>query len=147
MSKPRRTRVKHFSSHAAIRLSEPELVQIMLKPHLHLALLLAEGQPNPYYLASIVGVFNVAMALAYMHKDIRSIHLYESIQQTLLDVATHGIATPETGLRLSKVFTIADQYIAIQAKTDILRAIRLVEYQIAHGDENTLLQTGPQQAA
>ena len=30
-----------------------------------------------------------------------------------------------------------------RAKTDILRAIRLVEYQIANGDENTLLQTGP----
>lgn len=143
MSKPRRTRVKHISSHTAVRLSEPELVQIMLKPHLHLALLLDEGQPNPYYLASVVGVFNVAMALAYMHKDIRSIHLYESIQQTLLDVAAHGVATPEAGLRLAKVFTIADQYIAIQAKTDILRAIRLVEYQIANGDENTLLQTGP----
>lgn len=140
MSKPRRTRIKHLPNHTAMRLSGPEMVQILLRPHLHLAQLLSEGEANPYYLASIVGVFNVAMALAYMHKDIRSIHLYESIQQTLLDIAAHGIATQETGLRLSKVFTIADQYIACQAKGDILRAIRLVEYQIAHGDDNTLLQ-------
>ncbi len=143
MSKPRRTRVKHANNPMAVRLAEPELVQIMLRPHLHLAQLLSDGQPNPYYLSSIIGVFNVAMALAYMHKDIRSIHLYESIQQNLLDVATVGIATPEAGLRLSKVFTIADQYIAAQAKTDILRAIRLVEHQLAHGDENTLLHAAP----
>jgi hypothetical protein len=143
MSKPRRTRIKHVTNPMAVRLSEPELVQIILRPHLHLAMLLSEGKPEPYYLSSVVGVFNVAMALAYMHKDIRSIHLYESIQQTLLDVAASGISTPEIGLRLSKVFTIADQYIAAQAKADILRAIRLVEHQLAHGDENTLLQTGP----
>lgn len=143
MSKPRRTRTKHAVNPMAVRLSEPELVQLMLRPHVHLSLLLSEGQPNPYYLSSIIGIFNVAMALAYMHKDIRSIHLYESIQQPLLDVAAAGISTPEIGLRLSKVFTIADQYIAAQAKTDLLRAIRLVEHQLAHGYANTLLQTGP----
>lgn len=143
MSKPRRTRIKHAINPMAVRLSEPELVQIMLRPHLHLSQLLSDGQPNPYYLSSIVGVFNVAMALAYMHKDIRAIHLYESIQQNLLDVAATGICTAELGLRLRKMFAIADQYIAAQAKTDILRAIRLVEHQLAHGDENTLLQTGP----
>jgi hypothetical protein len=142
MSKPRRTRVSHAINPMAVRLSEPEFVQIMLRPHVHLALLLSEAQPNPYYLSSIIGVFNVAMALAYMHKDIRSIHLYESIQPILLDVAASGVSNPETGLRLSKVFTIADQYIATQAKTDILRAIRLVEYQLVHGDENTLLRPG-----
>lgn len=143
MSKPRRTRFKHAINPMAVRLSEPEFVQIMLRPHLHLSQLLAEQARNPFYLSSVIGVFNVAMALAYMHKDIRSIHLYESIQPTLLEVAANGISSPETGLRLSRVFTIADQYIAAQAKTDILRAIRLVEYQLAHGDENTLLQTGP----
>lgn len=143
MSKPRRTRIKHLATPAASRLTQPELVQLMLKPHLHLAQLVREGQPNPWYLSSIVGVFNVAMALAYMHKDIRSIHLYESVQHILQEVAAQGISSPEAALRLSKVFSIADQYISAQSKADLLRAIRLVEYQIATGEENSLLQTGP----
>ncbi|MDE2440648.1 MAG: hypothetical protein KGP14_06460 [Betaproteobacteria bacterium] len=139
MSKPRRSHIKRTVNPMAVRLSEPELVQFMLRPHVHLSLLLSEGRPNPLYLSSIIGIFNVAMALAYMHKDIRSIHLYESIQRPLLEVATVGISTPELGQRLRRVFTIADRYISAQAKADLLRAIRLVEHELAHGNENDLL--------
>lgn len=142
MSKAHKHRVKRSLTPAAYRLSEPELVEVMLAPHLHLQQLLATGEPNPYYLASIVGVLNVATALAYMHKDKRSISLYESIQHTLLAVARDGIADNETGERLCRVFLIADQYIAAQSKVDVLRAIRLVEYQIAHGEGSVPLPSG-----
>lgn len=134
MSKAHKHRVKRIANPTAQRLTEPELVEVMLAPHLHLQQLVATGEPNPYYLASIIGVFNVAVALAYMHKDKRSISLYESIQHAMLDVARDGIADPETAERLQRVFAIADNYIAIQSKADVLRAIRLVEIQIAHGE-------------
>lgn len=134
MSKAHKNRVKRIAQPAASRLTDPERVEIMLAPYLHLQQLLDTGEPNPYYLASIVGVLNVATALAYLHKDKRSIRLYESVQHTLLDVARQGIADEESGERLQRVFVIADNYIAVQSKTDVLRAIRLVEFQIEHGE-------------
>lgn len=142
MSKAQKNRVKRIATPAASRLTDPELVEIMLAPYLHLQQLLATGEANPYYLASVVGVINVATALAYLHKDKRSISLYESIQHTLLDVARQGVADAETGERLHRVFAIADNYIAIQSKADVLRAIRLVEFQIAHGEGGVLLSAG-----
>lgn len=134
MSKAQKNRVKRIANPAASRLTDPELVEIMLAPYLHLQQLLASGAPNLHYLASIVGVLNVATALAYMHKDKRSIRLYESVQHTLLDVARQGIADEASGERLQRVFVIADNYIALQSKADVLRAIRLVEFQIEHGE-------------
>lgn len=142
MSKAHKNRVKRIVTPAASRLTEPELVEVMLAPHLHLDQLIATGEPNPHYLASVVGVFNVATALAYMHKDKRSISLYESIPQLLLDVARDGVASAATGERLQRVFAIADQYISIQSKVDVLRAIRLVEFQIAHGEGSVPLPPG-----
>lgn len=142
MSKAHKHRVKRIATPAASRLTDPELVEIMLAPHLHLQQLLATGEASPDYLASVVGVINVATALAYLHKDKRSISLYESIQHTLLDVARQGVADDETGERLQRVFTIADNYIAIQSKADVLRAIRLVEFQIEHGEGGLLLTAG-----
>lgn len=139
MSKAHKNRVKRIAYPAASRLTDPEQVEIMLAPYLHLQQLLDCGEANPYYLASIIGVLNVATALAYLHKDKRSISLYESIQHTLLDVARQGVSDDETGERLQRVFAIADNYIAIQSKADVLRAIRLVELEIAHGAGGTLL--------
>lgn len=139
MSKSSKSRVKRIAHPVASRLTEPEMIDIMLGPYLHLEMLLGQREPDPYYLASVVGVFNVATALSYLHKDKRSIRLYEAIQLTLRDIAQSGAATPETGARLKKVLGIADKYIEVQSKADVLRAINLVKYQIAHGDGNILL--------
>lgn len=142
MSKSSKNRVKRIAQPAANRLTEPEMVDIMLGPHLHLEMLLGECTPNPYYLASIVGVFNVATALSYLHKDKRSIRLYEATQLSLRDIAQSGVVAPETAARLKKVLGIADKYIEVQSKADVLRAINLVKYQLAHGDGNILLGAG-----
>ncbi len=145
MSKNHKMRTKRLNNPLACRLSEPEQVEIMLKPRLHLDCVLHGETHEPLHLASIVGVINVAMALAYLHKDKYSINLYESVQQTLVDIARRGIANDEESRRLQRVFNIADDYIVSQAKADVLRAINLVEYQIRHGEGNSLLPLPPRQ--
>lgn len=113
-------------------ISEPEEVHIMLIPHLHLSLLLASGELNNYHVASVAGVFNVALALAYINKDRRSINFYSGIQDLLLAL-TNGCVFGETEKRrLRTVFAEADKYICNQPKVNILTAIRMVEYQIQH---------------
>ncbi len=129
----------HRSRHARIpalftpRLSPPEMIELMLAPHLHLQMLLSTGKPDPIYFSSLLSIFNVATALAYMLKDKRAIALYESLQGALLEVAQHGITTDETARRMKKMLCIADHYIESQGKHDVLRAIKLVESQLGMG--------------
>ena len=136
-----------FSGHRKINrflgadfgISEPEEVHIMLIPHLHLAQLVATGEWDNQHVASVAGVFNVALALAYINKDRRSINFYSGIQNLLLAIANgHAFGEAEKR-RLRMVFSQADKYICAQRKTDILTAIRMVEHQI----QNTPPETVP----
>ncbi|MBS1139577.1 MAG: hypothetical protein H6R13_1030 [Proteobacteria bacterium] len=113
-------------------ISEPEEVHIMLIPHLHLSLLLATGEWNNFHVASVAGVFNVALALAYINKDRRSINFYSGNQDMLLAIANGRLFGDAEKRRLRTVFSEADKYVCSQRKTDILTAIRMVEYQIQH---------------
>ena len=137
-----------FSGHRKINrllgadfgISEPEEVHIMLIPHLHLAQLLATGEWHYLYVASVAGVFNVALALAYINKDRRSINFYSGIQELLLAVGNgQAFGHPEKR-RLRTVFAEADKYICGQNKADILTAIRMVEYQIQHTPPASMLR-------
>lgn len=111
-------------------ISEPEEVHIMLIPHLQLAQLLATGEWNHHYVASIAGVFNVALALAYINKDRRSINFYCGIQELLLALGNGKHFGDVEKRRLRTVMAAADQYICQQHKSDILTAIRMVEHQL-----------------
>lgn len=139
MSKSNKNRVQRIVGPAAGRLAPAECVNLMLAPRLHLEMLLTQEKLDPYYLISVVGVFNVATALAYLYKDKRSIALYDSVQHTVLAVAKDAEDTPENRDHLRRVFNIAEAYILAQRKTDVLRGINLVEYQIKHGEGTTLL--------
>lgn len=121
-------------------ISEPEQVHIMLIPHLHLSLLLATGELNNYHLASVAGVFNVALALAYINKDRRSINFYSGIQDQLLVIANGKVFGDPEKRRLRTVLSEADNYVCAQRKTDILTAIRMVEYQIQHAPPETVIR-------
>ena len=135
MSKARKPRIKSVVCHPAARLSEPEIIEMMLAPYLHLQQLLAEGGTNPHYLASIVGVINLATALAYMDEDLHGASFYESVAPLLVAIAHHGLDrnNPQSQLRLTRVFTNAERFVIAHSKADILRAVRLIEYQIEHG--------------
>lgn len=112
-------------------LSEPEEVHIMLIPHLHLSQLLATGVWHHLHVASIAGVFNVVLALAYINKDRRSINFYSGIQELLL-AGTHGLVLGDAEKRrLCLGFSAADKYLCGQDKSSILSAIRMVEQQLA----------------
>lgn len=134
MSKFHPSRQSRIPALFAPRLSEPEIIRIMLTPHLHLQMLLSTGEPNPVYFSSLLSVFNVATALAYMLKDKRSVRLYESMHDSMLEVAQQGITSEEMARRMKKMLCIADRYIESQTKHDVLRAIKLVESQLGFGD-------------
>lgn len=140
MSKSTKSRVVRAVSHAALRLTSAEYVNLILAPRLHLELILSSERVESYYLISVVGVFNVATALAYMHKDKRAIALYDSVQNTVLQMAQEGADGMEERDHLRRVFNIADDYIGRHGRADILRAIRVVEYQIKHGEGTSLLR-------
>ena len=135
MSKARKSRIKPVICLPGARMSEPEVIEMMLTPYLHLHQLLAEGCANPHYVASVVGVINLATALAYMDEDLRAVSLYESVAPLLIALAHHGLDRhkAEEGERLRKVFGIAESFIIAHSKANILRAVRLIEYQIEHG--------------
>lgn len=121
-------------------ISEPEEVHIMLIPHLHLSHLLATGEWNNFQVASVAGVFNVALALAYINKDRRSINFYSGIQDLLLAIANGQVFGDAEKRRLRTVLSEADKYLCAQRKTDILTAIRMVEYQIQHAPPETVIR-------
>ncbi|UCV23848.1 hypothetical protein [Ferribacterium limneticum] len=121
-------------------ISEPEEVHIMLIPHLHLSHLLATGEWNNLHVASVAGVFNVALALAYINKDRRSINFYSGIQNLLLAIANGQVFGDTEKRRLRTVLSEADKYVCAQRKTDILTAIRMVEYQIQHAPPETVIR-------
>ncbi len=125
---------------ADLGISEPEEVHIMLIPHLHLSYLLASGEWNYLHVASIAGVFNVALALAYLNKDRRAINYYSGIQDMLLAIANGQQFGDAEKRRLRTVLCEADKYICAQGKTDILTAIRMVEYQIQHAPPETVIR-------
>lgn len=137
-----------FSGHRKINrllgadygISEPEEVHIMLIPHLHLSHLLATGQWNNLHVASVAGVFNVALALAYINKDRRSINFYSGIQNLLLAIANGQVFGDTEKRRLRTVLSEADKYVCAQRKTDILTAIRMVEYQIQQAPPETVIR-------
>lgn len=123
-------------------ISEPEEIHIMLIPHLHLSLLLATSEWDHLHVASVAGVFNVALALAYINKDRRSINFYSGIQDMLLAIANGQNFGDVEKRRLRTVFSEADKYVCAQRKTDILTAIRMVEYQIQHAPPETVIRPG-----
>lgn len=139
MNKSSQTRARRLPHCVGDRLSETEYVDMLLPPRLHLDQLLNGETGHPYYLTSVVGVFNVATALSYMHHDRRAIKLYETVSQIILKVARHGFDSDETRNRLRKTFNIADDYIAQQSKRDLLRAVNLVEHQIKTGQATPLV--------
>ena len=136
-----------FSGHRKINrllgadfgISEPEEVHIMLIPHLHLSHLLATGEWNTLQVASVASVFNVALALAYINKDRRSINFYRGIQDLLLAITNGQAFGDAEKRRLRMVLSEADKYVCAQRKTDILTAIRMVEYQIQHAPPETVI--------
>lgn len=103
---------------------------MMLAPHLHLARLIETGEPNPDYIASLIGVVNVATVLAYMDKDRHAIRLYESVVGSFAEIHLHGLREPEQIARVCRVFCIAEQHIVRRSKHEVLQAIRLVESHI-----------------
>ena len=123
-------------------ISEPEEVHIMLIPHLHLSLLLATGEWNHLHVASVASVFNVALALAYINKDRRSINFYSGIQELLVALSNGQLFGEVEKRRLRTVFSEADKYICTQHKKDILTAIRMVEYQIQNVPPETVIRLG-----
>lgn len=124
---------------AGKRLTANEYVDMLLPPRIHLELLLTGEAINPWHLTSVVGVFNVATALAYMHHDRRAIRLYEAVSQLVLGISRAGFDQPGMRERLRKTFNIADDYLQQQTRPDLQRAVRLVEYQIRHGQATPLV--------
>lgn len=127
---------------ADLGISEPEEVHIMLIPHLHLSHLLVSGEWNNFHVVSVAGVFNVALALAYINKDRRSINFYSGIQDMLLAIANGQAFGDTEKRRLRTVFAEADKYVCAQRKSDILSAIRMVEYQIETAPPETVIRPG-----
>lgn len=130
---------KKIAASVPARMAAEEFTEIMLKARLHLEMIRSTDNSDPYYLASIVGVMNVATALSYMHRDTRSFRFYESVQPIILKIASDGIGNTDLGARLTKVFNAAERYIEVNSKTDILKAINLVRFQIEQRGQGTVL--------
>lgn len=76
------------------------------------------------YLYSVMGVFNIAFAVAYLQKDFPNKQQFTSAQIILMRlIEEHRSPDQDVGNSLRQCFNQADRYIGIQNRVSLLRAI------------------------
>ncbi|WP_422897920.1 hypothetical protein [Propionivibrio sp.] len=104
---------------------------LMLGSRLHLEMVLTQPAV-PDYQYSVMGVFNIAFALAYLQRNLAILKQFEAAQLTLMRlIQEKRIPDHEEGDSLCHCFNQADRFIGIQSKASFVRATELVNHVIA----------------
>lgn len=115
-----------------IFLAESQRTQLMVGPRLHLQRIL-EGHFEPEYFYSLIGVFNIAVALCYRSRH-RDLHLYEETQSFLAKLLLDQRTPDEMESAIIRAaFNKVDLFLRNQQKATLARAVAYVEQHIAGG--------------
>ena len=96
---------------------------LMLGARLHLELVLTQEAVRDYQL-SVLGVFNIAVALAHHQKKTPLQQHYEAAQLVMVElIQRQRPPDPVEGYLLRQTFNEADRYIGFQTQAKLVQAI------------------------
>ena len=102
-------------------------------PRMHLEMVLTQAT-NLDYQHSVLGVFNLGMALSHLKNKLQMQQEFEAAQRimgNLIDEAR--CPTQEESVLLRQCFNLVDHTIGTQSKLTLIRAIELIDRPIAGG--------------
>ncbi len=107
---------------------------LMLVPRMHLELILTHTV-NLDYQRSVLGVFNLAAALAYLQNRPQTQSQFEAAQRVMsLLIQGARSPSPEEGDFLRQSFNQADRHFGIQSGAMLVRAFEIVDQAGADGE-------------
>ena len=123
-----RKRCKRISRPDSVPIHPYEHTDLMLGSRLHLEMVLTQPAVLDY-MYSVMGIFNIAFALAYLQNNSHVLHQFEVAQMSLMGLIQEKRSpNQDEGNSLRQYFNQADRYIGIQNRATLVRAIGLVNH-------------------
>jgi hypothetical protein len=108
--------------------------ELMLAPRLHLEMMLTQTA-NLNYQQSVLGVFNLAVALAHQQKKPQIRTQFEAAQRIMSQLILGGRSpSQEENDFLRQSFNLADRHFGIQSGTNLARAFDFVDRTMTSND-------------
>ena len=138
-----RKRCKRVSRPVSTLITPAQHMALMLEPRMHLELILSQTVDLDYQ-RSVLGVFNLAAALAFLQSKPQIQNQFEAAQRvmSLLIQGARG-PSPEEGDFLRLSFNQADRHFGIQSGATLARALDVVDQ--ARADSETTDKKGSEQ--
>ena len=138
-----RKRCKRVSRPVSTLITPAQHMALMLKPRMHLELILSQTIDLDYQ-RSVLSVFNLAAALAFLQNKPQTQSQFEAAQRvmSLLIQGARG-PSPEEGDFLRLSFNQADRHFGIQSGAALARALDVVDQ--ARADSETTDKKGSEQ--
>ena len=129
-----RKRCKRVSRPVSTLITPAQHMALMLEPRMHLELMLSQTIDLDYQ-RSVLGVFNLAAALAYLQRKPQTQKQFEAAQR-VMSLLIHGARgpSPEEGDFLRRSFNQADRHFGIQSGAMLVRAFEVVDQAGADGE-------------
>ena len=129
-----RKRSKRVKGPISALISPNEHATIMLLPRMHLELMLNQAVELKYQ-QSVLGIFNIAVAIAHFQENEAMQRQYQAAQDVMVQlIREERQPTAAERAFLLQCFNVADRTIGIQNKVQLVRAIEFVDRIIADGD-------------
>ena len=108
--------------------------ELMLAPRLHLEMMLTQAA-NLNYQQSVLGVFNLAVALAHLKNKPQILTQFEAAQR-IMSQLIQGARSPsqEESDFLRQSFNLADRHFGMQSGANLVRAFDVVDRTITSND-------------
>ena len=129
-----RKRCKRVSRPVSTLITPAQHMALMLKPRMHLELILSQTIDLDYQ-RSVLSVFNLAAALAFLQNKPQTQSQFEAAQR-VMSLLIQGARSPssEEGDFLRQSFNQADRHFGIQSGAMLVRAFEIVDQAGADGE-------------
>ena len=136
-----RKRYKRITQFVSFQISQGQHTDLVLKPRIHLELLLTEAV-NVHYQRSVLGVFDLAVALADLQGDRQTQDRFVAAQRVMYQLIYAGRSPgPQEADFLCQSFNQADHIFGRQSHTSFARALDAVDEIIADYETSNTTNT------
>ena len=128
-----RKRAKRVVRPISSLITPAQHAELMLIPRVHLEMVLTQVI-DPNYQQSVLGVFNLGVALCHLRNKVQLQGPFEAAQGVMVALIKEArCPTREESVLLTQCFNLADRTIGVQSKASMVRAIEFVDQLIARG--------------
>lgn len=126
-----RKRCKRVPRPVSLLITPSQHMGLVLVPRMHLEMMLTQTV-NMHYQRSVLGMFDLAVALAILQNKPQTRDRFEMARQ-IMYLLIHGSRKPDVKEAdfLCRSFNQADQYFGIQSRAMLIRAFDFVDMMIA----------------